>query len=238
MVKRKLAINMKKRVLVLAPHNDDETLGCGATIAKHIDKGDEVFIATLTSIEEGHPVMTPNKDVIRAETIEAMRILGVPRENIIFKDLPNVLLNDIPMYSVNKVVHDVIEEVSPDILYVPFMYDLHKDHREVLYAAQVAARTCTPTGRKIKEVYMYETLSETHWNVDHVEGAFLPNVFNDVEAYIGKKVEAVKAYKSQLKTYPDVRCVEAIEALALFRGSVMGMKHAEAFVLVRKLISD
>lgn len=226
---------MKKTVLVLAPHNDDETLGCGATIAKHVDMGDDVYIATLTSIEEGHPVMTPNKPIIRSETIEAMGILGVPKENIIFKDLPNVLLNDIPMHTVNKVVHDVIESVQPDVLYVPFMYDLHKDHREVLYAAQVAARTCTPTGRKIKEIYMYETLSETHWNVDHTEGGFLPNVFNNIEDHIEKKVEAVQAYKSQLKTYPDVRCVEAIRALALFRGSVMGMEHAEAFVLVRLL---
>lgn len=227
---------MKKTVLVLAPHNDDETLGCGATIAKHADTGDDVYVATLTSIEEGHPVMKPNKDVIRSETIEAMRILGVPRKNIIFRDLPNVLLNDIPMHEVNRAVHDVIEQVSPDVLYVPFMYDLHKDHREILYAAQVAARTCTPTGRKIREIYMYETLSETHWNIDHTEGGFLPNVFNNIEEYIDKKVEAVKAYKSQLKTYPDVRCVEAIKALALFRGSVMGMEHAEAFVLVRKLM--
>ena len=164
--------------------------------------------------------MKPNKDVIRAETIEAMRILGVPRKNIIFRDLPNVLLNDIPMHEVNRAVHDVIEQVSPDVLYVPFMYDLHKDHREILYAAQVAARTCTPTGRKIREIYMYETLSETHWNIDHTEGGFLPNVFNNIEEYIDKKVEAVKA----------------IKALALFRGSVMGMEHAEAFVLVRKLM--
>lgn len=228
---------MKNTVLVLAPHNDDETLGCGATIAKHIHNGDEVFVATLTSIDESNPVMKPNKHIIREETKKAMSILGVAEDHIIFKDLPNVLLNDIPMYEVNKVVHDVIESVQPDILYVPFMYDLHKDHREVLYAAQVAARTCTPTGKKIKEVYMYETLSETHWNVDHVEGAFIPNVFVNVEGFLDKKIEAVKAYQSQLKTYPDVRCVEAIEALAVFRGSVMGMTQAEAFVLVRKLVS-
>ena len=227
---------MKRTILVLAPHNDDETLGCGATIAKHVDIGDDVFVSTLTSIDDGNPVMKPNKEIIRAETMEAMSILGVPQKNVIFKDLPNVLLNDIPMHVVNKVVHDVIEQVSPDVLYVPFMYDLHKDHRQILYAAQVAARTCTPTGRKIKEIFMYKTLSETHWNVDHTEGGFLPNVFNNIEKYIELKVRAVQAYKSQLKMYPDVRCVEAIRALALFRGSVMGMEHAEAFVLVRKLM--
>lgn len=225
----------KKRVLVLAPHNDDETLGCGASIAKHIKNGDEVFVATLTSIDDNNPVMRPNKEEIRAETKAAMKILGVPMKNVIFKDLPNVLVSDIEMWRVNKVVHDVVFSVKPDIMYIPFMNDLHKDHREIVYAAQVAARTVTEVGRKIKEIYMYETLSETHWNMDHVEGGFLPNVYNDITGLLRLKLKAVQAYKSQLKTYPDVRSVEAIEALAIFRGAVMGMREAEAFMLVRLL---
>lgn len=225
-----------RRILVLAPHNDDETLGCGASIAKHISLGDDVYVAILTSISEDHPIMTSNKSDIRAETRKAMSILGVKQENIIFKDLPNVLLPDIPLYEVNKVVSGVIFDVKPEVLYVPFMYDLHKDHRSVMYAAQVASRTCTEVGRGIKEIYMYETLSETHWNVVQVEGGFQPNVYNDVTGFMKKKLEAVKAYKSQLKKFPDVRCVEALESLAIVRGGLMGMYEAEAFVLVRKLI--
>lgn len=226
---------MKKRVLVLAPHNDDETLGVGATMAKHVANGDEVFVSILTSIDENNPVMKPNKPEIRAETKQAMEILGVNYNNVIYRDLPNVLLNDEPMYKVNKVVVDVVKEVGPDVLYIPFINDLHKDHREIVYAAQVAARTCTDFGRNIKEVMMYETLSETHWNIESVEGGFLPNVFNEIYDFLDLKLQAVQAYKSQLKFFPDVRSVEALRSLAIVRGAIVGMRAAEGFMLVRKL---
>ena len=226
---------MKKRVLVLAPHNDDETLGVGATMAKHVANGDEVFVSVLTSIDENNPVMKPNKPEIRAETKQAMEILGVNYNNVIYRDLPNVLLNDEPMYKVNKVVVDVVKEVGPDVLYIQFINDLHKDHREIVYAAQVAARTCTDFGRNIKEVMMYETLSETHWNIESVEGGFLPNVFNEIYDFLDLKLQAVQAYKSQLKFFPDVRSVEALRSLAIVRGAIVGMRAAEGFMLVRKL---
>jgi LmbE family N-acetylglucosaminyl deacetylase len=179
--------------------------------------------------------MKPNKPEIRAETKQAMEILGVNYNNVIYRDLPNVLLNDEPMYKVNKVVVDVVKEVAPDVLYIPFINDLHKDHREIVYAAQVAARTCTDFGRNIKEVMMYETLSETHWNIESVEGGFLPNVFNEIYDFLDLKLQAVQAYKSQLKFFPDVRSVEALRSLAIVRGAIVGMRAAEGFMLVRKL---
>lgn len=227
---------MAKKILVIAPHNDDETIGVGATIAKHIASGDEVFVATCTSIDEEHPVMTPNKAVIRAETKKAMQILGVKEQNIIFCDLPNVLIPDIPVYEVNKVIYNVVKDISPDVMYIPFLYDLHKDHRDITYAAQVAARTVTDFGKNIKEIYMYETLSETHWNIDHSEGGFLPNVYNDVSGeFLEKKLQAIEAYQSQLYLAPNARSVQALRALAVFRGSIVNMHAAEAFMLVRKL---
>lgn len=226
---------MSKKILVIAPHNDDETLGAGASIAKHVANGDDVTIAILTSIDENNPVMKPNKDEIRAETKLAMSILGVPEEKIIFKDLPNVLVSDQPMYAVNKVVYDVIKDIAPEVIYMPFLVDLHKDHREIAYATQVAARTCTDFGKNIKEILMYETLSETHWNIECVEGGFIPNIYNEVSEFLDLKLRAVEAYQSQLKTHPDVRSVKAIESLAILRGSIVGMKAAEAFVLVRNL---
>ena len=227
---------MKKRVLVLAPHNDDETLGAGATMAKHAAAGDEVFVSILTSIGEDNPVMKPNKPEIRAETKRAMEILGVDYGNVIYRDLPNVLVHDEPMYKVNKVVIDVVKEVAPDVLYIPFINDLHKDHREIVYAAQVAARTCTDFGRNIKEVMMYETLSETHWNIECVEGGFLPNVFNEIYDFLDLKLRAVQAYESQLKFFPDVRSVEALRSLAIVRGAIVGMRAAEGFMSVRRLL--
>lgn len=224
-----------RKVLVLAPHSDDETLGCGATIAKHANRGDDVRVCILTAIDFDHPVLKPNKEDIRRETYEAMSILGLGRERVIFKDLPNLLLPDMPLHEVNRVVSEVIFEVKPEILYIPFMYDLHQDHRSVAYAAQVAARTCTEVGRNIREIYMYETLSETHWNAAQLEGGFQPNVYNDVTGFMKLKLDAVRAYKSQLKEFPNVRCVEALESLAILRGGIAGMLEAEAFVLLRKL---
>lgn len=223
------------RILVIAPHNDDETLGVGGTMAKAVANGDDVFVLTCTSIEDGHPVMKPNKAEIRAETLAAMEILGVKPENVLFRDLPNVLVPDIPVHDVNKVVYDAVKEVRPDILYIPFLYDLHKDHRDITYAAQVAARTVTDFGRNIKEVYMYETLSETHWNIETAEGGFLPNVYNNITGFLEKKLQAVQAYKSQLFLSPNARSVEALRALSIFRGSIVNMPEAEAFMLVRKL---
>lgn len=222
------------KILVIAPHHDDETLGVGGTMAKHVQKGDDVTVCILTTIDDGHPVMKPNKKEIYEETKSALKILGV--ENFIIKDLPNVLVADQPMYVVNKAVYECIASVKPDILYIPFINDLHKDHREIVYASQVAARSCTDFGRNIKEIYMYETLSETHWNIDQVEGGFLPNVYIEIDDEIlDKKIEAIKSYKSQLKEHPNARSVEALRALAVVRGSIAGFRAAEAFMLVRKL---
>ena len=226
----------RKRILVIAPHNDDETLGVGGTMAKHAALGDDVFVATCTSIDEDNPVMEPNKSIIRAETYAAMDILGVDRKNVIFRDLPNVLLDNLPAYRINGEIYSILKEVSPDILYIPFLNDLHRDHRQIVYACQVAARAITPFGKKIREIYMYETLSETHWNIDHVEGGFLPNVYSDITGFLDKKLAAVEAYKSQLKLSPNARSVEALRALAVFRGSIVGMDAAEGFMLVRKFL--
>ncbi len=223
------------KILAIAPHNDDETLGCGGTLAKHVKKGHDVYVAIFTSISEDSPIMTPNKELVRKETKQAMKILGIDFKNVIFKDLPNALLPDIEMYKINKEVFEVIHKVKPDILYLPFMKDLHNDHRLITYAAQVAARSTTQVGRNIKEIYMYETLSETHWNIDSVEGGFLPNVYIDITGFLTAKLKAIKAYKSQLKIHPDARSVKALSALATLRGSIVGMREAEAFVLVRKL---
>ena len=82
---------------------------------------------------------------------------------------------------------------------------------------------------------MYETLSETHWNIESVEGGFLPNVFNEIYDFLDLKLQAVQAYKSQLKFFPDVRSVEALRSLAIVRGAIVGMRAAEGFMLVRKL---
>src|SRR5262245_62042513 len=148
-----------RRVLAIAPHADDETLGVGGTLARHAAEGDEVHVAVVTGHgDEPHPLWPRSLwDGIRAEAARAMEVLGV--RGLHFAELPAALVADRPVHEVNRVIGALVEKLQPEVLYVPFLYDLHKDHREVFHAASVAWRTSSATGRHIRAVYCYEVQS-------------------------------------------------------------------------------
>jgi N-acetylglucosamine malate deacetylase 1 len=133
------------------------------------------------------------------------------------------------------VVGGLVEKVQPDVLYAPFPFDLHKDHREVFHALSVAWRSSSATGRKLRAIYCYEVQSETHWNAPYLEAAFTPNTWVDVSAQLETKLRALACYESQLRPAPDARSLDAVRALAVWRGSQQGMAAAEAFVAIRLL---
>lgn len=224
------------KVLIIAPHADDEALGMGGTIARMSHERHDVVVGILTGHgNESNPVGPQEQwDTVRSEALLAHKALGV--KQTIFRELPAVLLPDKPVYQINKEVEDLIFQAAPDILFIPFIYDLHKDHRELVYACNIAWRPVTKSGRKIKEIYMYETLSETHWNIQPYELGFAPNVFYDITGrYLEIKITALKFYESQMRAFPDIRSIECIEALAKYRGASVGVHAAEAFVLVRRI---
>lgn len=224
-----------RRVLVIAPHADDETLGVGGTIARHAAEGDEVHVAVVTGHgEDPHPLWPRSLwERIRGEAARAMEILGV--RELHFEEVPAALVADVPVHRVNKAVGGLVEKVQPQVLYVPFLNDLHKDHREIFHAASVAWRTSSPVGRVIREVYCYEVQSETHWNAPYLEAGFTPNVWVDISAQLETKLRALACYESQVRPAPDSRSLEAVRALAVWRGSQQNMAAAEAFVCVRLL---
>ncbi len=226
---------MSKILLVISPHADDETLGMGGTIAKRVKEGHEIYVAIMTGHGKGKHPLWPKKawTIVRSEAKKAHEVLGVSKT--LFFELPAVLLPDQPLYKINEVVFNVIKEVEPDILYVPFLFDLHRDHRELVYACNVAWRPVTPLGRKIREIYMYETLSETHWNIQPQEAGFCPNTWVDISDFLEMKIKALQCYESQIREFPDVRSLDAVRALATWRGATVGLSAAEAFILVRKI---
>lgn len=227
-----------KRVLCIAPHCDDETLGCGATLAKHAGAGDEVHVAVVTGHgKDPHPLWPKETWTrVRAECRAAVEQLGVkPDSALHFGELPAAQLASVPTHEKNRAVHELIARVQPAVLYVPFAFDIHLDHREIFHAASVAWRPHTELGKNIREVYAYETQSETHWNAGSVEPGFVPNVWVDVSDTLAVKVRALSKYESQMRPFPDARSIEAVEHLAKWRGAQMGMHAAEAFVLVRRL---
>jgi N-acetylglucosamine malate deacetylase 1 len=224
------------KVLVVAPHADDETLGMGGTIAKYAAEGHDVVVAVLTGhgTENDHPLW-PRKvwDTVRAELRDACAILGV--SEVILEEVPAVMVAEQPVWKLNQITSRIVASVEPDILYVPFLNDLHKDHRECFHSFSVTWRPYTSLGKKIKEVLCYEVPSETHLSFPFVEQGFLPNGWVDVSGYLDLKLKALQCYRSQLQPHPSPRSAKSVEALAVWRGSQIGVAAAEAFILVRRI---
>lgn len=205
-------------------------LGCGATIARYRAAGARVTVAIVT---RGKPPVFPASQVrrVRTEARQAADLLGHELE---FLDLPVTELHRLPLAKINGVFSDLLARTRPDWLLLPHPGDRHEDHRQVFAAAMVASR---PDGRRhrVARIACYETVSETHWSAPGIEPAFEPNWFVDVSETLETKLRAMACYASQLEAGIPARSLEAIEALARFRGSVVGVQSAEAFQIIRDL---
>lgn len=214
-------------VLVFAPHNDDEVLGVGGTMAKLAAAGHEVVVCEVTSGTDAALVQR-----IKDEALCAHRILGVART--IFLDLPVVGLRETPLAKLNGAVRDAVQETKPQLVFLPHKGDMHSDHAEVTKSAMVALRPVE--NPQLKAVYAYETLSETEWNTPTVDNAFLPNVYCDISLTLEQKLDAMRCYQTQIKEFPNPRSIEAMEALARLRGSTICVPAAESFMLMRDIL--
>ncbi|MBR2529097.1 MAG: PIG-L family deacetylase [Blautia sp.] len=223
------------KILVFAPHPDDEILGCGGTLARYVAEGAEVSVCIVTSplppvydfrMEEGQN--WPH--IIYPEIKESHGILGI--RNTIFLQFPCVILESVMRHEVNGKILEVMKAEKPDVVFIPHFGDMQKDHRVVAEAVMVAVRPKYSFAPRL--VYSFECLSETEWNIPHGANAFIPNTYVNISEYLEKKIEAFRCYRSQLGAFPDPRSPEAVEALARLRGSTAGFYAAEAFALIRE----
>jgi len=218
-----------KKLVVIAPHPDDETLGCGGTIARFAASGTEVSVLVVA----GH--LPPLYDEAAFETTQrealaAFKIMGVAQSA--FLRIPATMVRDVPVAELNAKINGFIREIGPDMVLLPFP-DRHVDHRIIFDACIVACRPVHAAAPKT--VLAYETLSETHWNVPGIEPVFAPDFFVDTTDYMARKNAALACYASQINNAPS-RSVEACTALAKFRGSQNGCGYAEAFKVVRIVV--
>jgi len=219
-----------RKALVIAPHADDETLGMGGTIAKMAREGWAVTVAVMTGHGEGaHPIWPRDAwDRIRAEAGMACALLGV--SELVFEELPASCLDTHPTHDTNARVAKLIAGIKPEAIYIPFVHDLHRDHYEIAYAAQVAARPYIAS--YVNMLAMYETPTETHLRPGEAAMAFVPNEFVDISDDFETKLAAWAQYDSQqLKGYSP-RAPEALAGLASVRGAYIGVRYAEAFQLL------
>jgi len=219
---------MKKRVLVIAPHPDDETLGVGGTIAKFSAQGDEVFVLIVS----GHLPPIYNRESYEktvAEAHAAFDLLGVVKSE--FLEIPATMIKDLPIHELNGKILNIVKKFNPHIVFCPYP-DRHIDHRLVFESVLVVTRPIG-LGKEIEIVAAYETLSETHWNAPHIEPNFTPNWIVDITDHIDKKIDAMKCYESQVSDYPGPRSIQAVEALAKFRGTQVGFGFGEGMHIIR-----
>lgn len=221
---------MKKRILVVAPHPDDETLGAGGAIAKFSEQGHQVSVLVIS----GHlPPIYSREDyeITVNEAKNAFKILGVAESW--FLEIPATMVSEQPVGILNGKIAGIIKEIEPHIVLCPFP-DRHIDHRVVFESVMVATRPVA-TGRCIELLAAYETLSETHWNAAHIEPNFVPNWVVNITMQIDRKIAAASCYKSQIPAFPGARSIEAINALAQFRGTQAGFAYGESFQTIRMI---
>lgn len=222
-------------VLVVVPHPDDEILGCGGAIARHVAQGDSVSILILAEgITSRAKSRKAGRDLgklkaLRGAALRASSILGV--SDTVFHDFPDNRMDSLPLLDVVKVVEHHVVRTAPSIVYTTFGGDVNIDHR-ICYEAVVTA--CRPQpGHSVTSLLVFETLSSTEWQPPIVGTQFTPNFFINISSIIGVKLRALEAYESELRDWPHPRSLKATEVLAKYRGSSVGLDAAEAFMLAR-----
>lgn len=219
-----------KKILVVAPHPDDETLGCGGSIFRHIENGDQVhwLIVTKMCSEDGFDL-----EKIKSRDKE----ISLISDTYNFSDVHqlNFRTTRLDVYPVAEVVSQigtVFDEVQPDVVYLPFRADAHSDHRIVYDAC--SANTKWFRSSYLNEILVYETPSETEFQSDFTVTPFRPNLYVDIAPYLNKKLDAMSLYKGESGEFPFPRSCEALEVLAKKRGVESGFFAAEAFMIIKK----
>lgn len=217
-----------KKVLFIAVHPDDETLGCGGTILKHKENGDKVFWLILTKA---------NQKISKYSDIVGMQSKYVKEVSDEYNfdgwkhlDFLTTTLDEYPLGEIIGEISTYINEIKPSTIYLHHFGDVHSDHR----VAFEAAYSCTKNFRYpfIERVLLFETLSETEFAPAIRNNAFVPNVFNDITPYMDKKLSIMEMFTTEQMPEPLPRALSTLRALARYRGSRIGVEYAEAFTLL------
>lgn len=223
-------------VLVVAAHHDDETLGCGGTIARLAAKGHPV---TVTVLGQGTVSRDPDLgssdqqgvlERMKAQAKQAAQILGATFVQA--GRFPDNAFDSVPLLDIVRSVETMIETVKPQLILTHYAGDLNIDHRVTSQAVQTAARPMP--GSFVRTILTFEVLSSTEW-APQGSPPFNPNVFFDVTESLELKIEAMRCYFAELNAFPHPRSKQGIRLLAGMRGMSSGVQAAEGFALVRTL---
>ena len=221
----------QKKVLIVAAHPDDEILGCGGVIARHVNNGDSVHIVFMSDGLTSRTSIDLNEVKARKQSAkDASNILGVKNKPV-FLGFSDNRMDTVALLDIVQPLEQVINEVEPKVVYTHHSGDLNIDHKITHQAVMTACRP--QPGFCVREIYSFEVLSSTGWSTNT---PFIPNYFIDISNVLDLKILAIKAYSSELRTFPHARSIESIKVLAKYRGSSMGIRAAEVFQVERQLV--
>jgi len=219
------------RILIIAPHPDDELLGCGGTLLRHIAEGDAVHWLIVTAMQTQHGY-SPERIEQRARLLERVtEEVGFAARHEL--GLPTARLDTLPMGEIVTAIGNVVTQVAPHTLYVPHAHDVHTDHGVVA----TAARACSKWFRypSVRRILAYETPSETDFALPPQGPGLTLNYYIDIGPFLERKLALLRLYEEELGDFPFPRSLRAVEALARVRGAASGCQAAEAFSLLKAI---
>lgn len=222
-----------KRIMVVAAHPDDEVLGCGGTIARHVDKGDQVHIVFMADGVTSRQALTEHDLSKRNKAAhESCKILGTHSPK--FLGFPDNKMDTVALLDVVQALEKEIDKIQPSVIYTHHAEDLNVDHRITHQAVLTAGRPQPES--YINEIYSFEVLSSTEWVSPSAKNIFIPNCFVDISKVIERKIKALNAYVDEMRDFPHTRSVDTVQLLAKYRGSTVGIRCAESFKIERIIL--
>lgn len=202
------------RVLILAPHIDDETIGCGGAILKYRNRGISPYVCYLTRSQKKGSKASEEEVALerKKEAYLLFERLGLARENMFFLSGRD---GDLRGSHIGEELTEVIEKTQPDTIFLPIFLDTHQDH----YAANIKLLQVyrkRPDLFKDTEIFLYEAQSPIT--------QLYSNVSLDISEQYEEKMDLLKVFKSQKTDFAFVKNLNRINGLAL------GLKQAEVFI--------
>ena len=220
---------MKKKIIVVAAHPDDEVLGCGGTIVKHVAQGDivhSVFMSDGVNSRLDSSKVKLNRRLKASKSVQSL--LGISSTH--YLNLPDNSMDSVPLLEIVQKLEPIINKIKPSVIYTHSYGDLNIDHQLTHAAVMTACRPIPDS--TVREIYGFEVISSTEWS-NPLKSTFKPTLFIDITKHLSKKLNALKAYKQEMRDVPHSRSIKHIEILAQHRGYSVGVDMAEAFEVYR-----
>jgi LmbE family N-acetylglucosaminyl deacetylase len=216
------------RILVVAPHADDEVAGCGGMIARRTATGHTVDLVVMATggLHHRHLSRAATLAERYEEMAKAAAILGLNSARVLYEGL-DMRLDTLPLLDLVSKLDGILDNGSYDQVFIP--YSSHNHDHQVTYTACIGA--LRPGARKEapKLIALYEYVY-AGWPPVAVPGG---RWYFDITGFLNKKIAAFEAYASQVKPWPHPCSPRALELLAATRGMECGHEHAELFYLLR-----